>query len=101
MINVIFGPTASGKSALAVDRCLKEKKPVIINADAMQCYAALPVLTAQPSLDEQQGVPHMLYGFLDATETLSAAGWVDHAVREIKKAEDNNQSITIVGGTGR
>lgn len=99
-IDVIFGPTASGKSALAVDRCLAQKNPVIINADAMQCYAALPVLTAQPSLEEQRGIPHVLYGFLDARETLTAAGWVNHAVHEIKSAEQNDQTITIVGGTG-
>jgi len=79
---------------------LQQKNPVIINADAMQCYAALPILTAQPSSGEQRGIPHLLYGFLEATETMNAAGWVERAAAAIKEAQQKNQNITIVGGTG-
>ncbi|HEY8963542.1 MAG TPA: tRNA (adenosine(37)-N6)-dimethylallyltransferase MiaA [Alphaproteobacteria bacterium] len=100
LIRVIFGPTASGKSSLAVGRCLALGDAIIINADAMQCYDALPILSAIPTQDEQRGVPHRLYGFLSATDTLNAAGWVAHAAREIEKAFANNQTPMIVGGTG-
>lgn len=99
MITVIMGPTASGKSALAVARAMNENG-LIINADAMQCYNALPVLTAQPTQDEQKGIPHALYSVLDARERMSAADWVAMAVKEIESAYAKNQKPYLVGGTG-
>lgn len=99
MITVIIGPTASGKSALAVARA-KDDDAIIINADAMQCYDALPILTAQPAADERQGIPHALYSVLDARERLTAAGWVDLAAKEIEKAFADNRKPYLVGGTG-
>ena len=63
-IILIAGPTASGKSALAMDLARKTRG-TIINADAMQIYEGLPVLTAQPSAAEQKEIPHALYGALD------------------------------------
>lgn len=66
----------------------------------MQCYDALPILTAQPHMDDRHDIPHLLYGFLNASETLSAAGWVQHAATEITRALNATQTPTIVGGTG-
>jgi len=100
MINVIIGPTASGKSALAVDRSRADPSAVIINADAMQCYDALPILTAQPTPAERAGIPHALYGILDAAQTCSAADWVTMATNEINAALAKNQKPYLVGGTG-
>ena len=71
---VITGPTASGKSALAL--ALAERhRGTVINADAMQTYDAFPILTAQPTPAERSRVPHALYGVLPLSETLSAARW--------------------------
>jgi tRNA dimethylallyltransferase len=98
-ITIIIGPTASGKSALALERA-KNENAAIINADAMQCYDALPILTAQPAPDERAGIPHRLYGVLPATERLTAAGWVDLAAKEIQAAFDAGKKPYLVGGTG-
>lgn len=100
IVKVIIGPTASGKSALAVGRCLDAPKGVIINADAMQCYDALPVLTAQPGAEDTSLVPHRLYGVLDSRARLSAAGWAQMARREIEAAFKDGATPYIVGGTG-
>ncbi len=99
IVNVIIGPTASGKSALAVEYAARNNG-VIINADAMQCYEALPILTAHPSADERAAAPHVLYGFLKSTQSISAAEWAKLAATEITKAFQNDQTPYIVGGTG-
>lgn len=92
---VVTGPTASGKSALAL--ALAEKRGgTIINADAMQTYDAFPILTAQPTPEERARVPHRLYGVLPLCETLSAARWRDLALAEIA---ENPVSI-LCGGSG-
>jgi tRNA dimethylallyltransferase len=98
-VTVIIGPTASGKSALAVARGAGDNA-IIINADAMQCYGALPILTAQPAPDEQKNIPHRLYGTLAAQESLTAARWVDMAAREIEAAFAQGKNPYIVGGSG-
>ncbi len=98
-VKIIIGPTASGKSALAVARG-KTDNAVIINADAMQCYDALPILTAQPSAADRNGLPHRLYGVLPSTESLTAATWVDRAVDEIRAAFAAGRTPYVVGGTG-
>ena len=68
---VVTGPTASGKSALAL--ALAERRGgTVINADAMQTYDAFPILTAQPTPEEQARAPHALYGVLPLGETVSA-----------------------------
>jgi len=99
MIKVIIGPTASGKSALAVDRALRDNG-IVINADAMQCYDALPILTAQPSVAECKNIPHRLYSVLDANARMSAADWVRMASVEIEAALAAGQTPYLVGGTG-
>jgi len=92
---VITGPTASGKSALAL--ALAEKHGgTVINADAMQTYDAFPSLTAQPSAEERARVPHALYGVLPLSETLSAARWSALATAEIERAE----VPILCGGSG-
>jgi tRNA dimethylallyltransferase len=98
-ITVICGPTASGKSALAVD--LAEKRNgVVINADSMQIYDALPLLTAQPGHDELDRVPHRLYSWHDAQHKCSAQDWRNDAVAEIEGAFSAGRTPVVVGGTG-
>lgn len=99
IVRVIAGPTASGKSALAL-RMAGEIGGVIINADSMQVYDALPILTARPSADDERQVPHRLYGFLDATERCTAARWAAEARREIDAALTGGENPVVVGGTG-
>jgi tRNA dimethylallyltransferase len=92
---VVTGPTASGKSALAL--ALAERRDgTVINADAMQTYDAFPILTAQPTPDERARVPHRLYGVLPLSETLSAARWRDLALAEIAE----NPVPILCGGSG-
>ena len=77
-VYVIAGPTASGKSGLALD--LAEKiGGEIVNADAFQVYGGLQVLTARPTESEMRGIPHHLYGYVDNFTQEDVAGWVQKA----------------------
>lgn len=96
---VITGPTASGKSALALAIAARHGGTVI-NADAMQTYDAFPILTAQPTLEENERVPHALYGMLPLTETLSAARWRDLASAEIERSFATGRVPVLCGGSG-
>src|SRR4051812_42317201 len=82
---VITGPTASGKSALAL-ALAEARDGTVINADAMQTYDAFPILTAQPTPEEHARARHALYGVLPLSETLSAARWRDLAAAEIERS---------------
>lgn len=93
---VLAGPTASGKSALAL-AAAKEFGGTIVNADAMQVYREVPTLTARPSPAEEAEAPHRLYGILPAADPCSAQRWRDLAVAAI--AEVRGLPI-LVGGTG-
>ncbi len=73
---------------------------VIINADSAQVYDSLPVLSAQPSPDEMASAPHKLFGYLECSETCSAARWANDAKREIAAAHDAGALPVLVGGTG-
>ncbi len=95
----IAGPTASGKSAFAL-KVASELNGVIINADSMQVYRDLSILTACPTEAEQASAPHRLYGFLDGAEACSAAVWAALAMQEIEKAWQVGQLPILVGGTG-
>ena len=96
---LIAGPTASGKTALALR--LAQSRPVtIINADSAQVYAHLPILSAQPSGDEMASAPHRLFGYLDGREACSAARWALDAKREIEMAWSEDHLPLLVGGTG-
>ena len=96
---VVAGPTASGKSALAL--ALAERQPgTVINADAMQTYDAFPILTAQPTAEERARVPHALYGVMPLSETLSAARWRTLATTEIERCLAMGRTPILCGGSG-
>ncbi|WP_428678395.1 tRNA (adenosine(37)-N6)-dimethylallyltransferase MiaA [Reyranella sp.] len=96
---VVAGPTASGKSALALD--LAERRGgTVINADAMQTYDAFPILTAQPTAEERARVPHALYGVLPLGETVSAARWRTLAAAEIDRVLKEGRVPILCGGSG-
>ncbi|HYD32464.1 MAG TPA: tRNA (adenosine(37)-N6)-dimethylallyltransferase MiaA [Azospirillaceae bacterium] len=96
---VIGGPTASGKSALALD-VAEAFGGVVINADSMQIYREMRVLTARPTSEDEARVPHRLYGALPVTERCSAARWRDLALAEIRTAAGQGRLPVVVGGTG-
>ncbi|MFX8381719.1 isopentenyl transferase family protein, partial [Acinetobacter baumannii] len=86
-VALIAGPTASGKSDLAVRLALalraQGREAVVINADSAQVYADLAVLSARPDAAEMQGVPHRLFGAWDGAQACSAADWAAAARAEI------------------
>ncbi len=96
---MIAGPTASGKSALALEAA-RARGGVIINADASQLYADLRVLTARPTAAEEAAAPHRLYGVRDAALPCSAAEWAAMAAAEIAAAHRAGRLPILVGGTG-
>lgn len=96
---VVAGPTASGKSGLAMD--LAEKLDgTIINADSMQVYRDLRILTARPSPADEARVPHLLYGDRDAAQAGSAADWSAAAHAALQSVVDAGRRPILVGGTG-
>jgi tRNA dimethylallyltransferase len=96
---LIAGPTASGKSALAM--ALAELTPsVIVNADSMQVYRDLRVVTARPSVEDEARHPHRLFGYIDGAEACSAARWAADARKAIDDAHAENRLPILVGGTG-
>lgn len=96
---VIGGPTASGKSGVAL-AVAEEYGGTVINADSMQLYADLDVLTARPPADDLVRAPHRLYGILPASERGSAARWRELALAEIAVAHAAGRLPIVVGGTG-
>jgi len=92
---LIAGPTASGKSALAL-AIAQAQGGVIVNADASQVYDCWRVISARPSKQEVAQVPHLLYGHIDATSTYSVGHWL----REVTQILTQDQRPIIVGGTG-
>jgi len=96
---VIAGPTASGKSSAAIS-VAEKLDGVIVNADSMQVYRQLDVLTSRPSRADEQRVEHCLYGYLAASERCSVARWLDDASRAITRIVDAGKTPVVVGGTG-
>ena len=96
---VVAGPTASGKSALAL-RLAEAERGVIINADSMQLYRDLRLLTARPTPEDQARAPHRLYGILDAADPASAGRWLQLAGAAIGEAAAERRTAIVVGGTG-
>jgi tRNA dimethylallyltransferase len=96
---VVAGPTASGKSALAA-QLARDFDGIVINADSMQVYRDLPILTAQPSEAEMSAVPHRLYGFLGLDDVCSAERWAALARRETDAAHAAGKLPILCGGTG-
>jgi len=100
---VIAGPTASGKSALALHLAAEapfDRGAVVINADSMQVYRDLPILTAQPDAAAFQAAPHRLYGILPLDDPATAARWAELALAEVEAAVDAGKLPILVGGTG-
>src|SRR5579859_2529473 len=96
---ILYGPTASGKSGLAVD--LAERLGgVVINADSLQIYAELEILTARPDAAALARAPHRLYGVLPASTAGSVAWWRDAALKEIHAAHAEGRRAIVAGGTG-
>jgi tRNA dimethylallyltransferase len=98
-VALIAGPTASGKSALAL-RLAEQVGGVIVNADSAQVYRDLPILSAAPSPGELKRADHRLYGMLHGVEACSAAAWAEMAKREIADVHVSGRLPILVGGTG-
>src|SRR5882762_10327736 len=96
---LIAGPTASGKSALALELAQKTGG-VVINTDSMQVYRDLRVITARPSPAEQARVPHRLYGHVDAAVNFSAGSWVADAALVLAEVRAQNRLPIFTGGSG-
>jgi len=96
---LIAGPTASGKSALAL--ALADRLGgTIVNADSMQVYAGLRVITARPIVEEEERVPHVLYGHVDPAETYSTGQWLREVAGVLDDIAAAGRVPIIVGGTG-
>lgn len=96
---IVAGPTCSGKSALAL-QLAQALSGVVINADSMQVYRELRVLTARPSIADEAAVPHLLYGVRAAAESGSVGWWRAAALREMAAARDAGKLPILCGGTG-
>jgi tRNA dimethylallyltransferase len=96
---IVAGPTASGKSALTL-AVAEAFNGVVINADSMQVYTELRILTARPDPKDEARVPHRLYGVLPVTEVCSAARWREMAIAEILDAHRAGYLPIVCGGTG-
>ena len=96
---LIHGPTASGKTKLAI-ALARRLDGEIVNADAMQCYRDLNVLTARPDAEELAAAPHNLFGHVDASIRHSAGDWTKEATAEIARISAAGKVPVIVGGTG-
>jgi tRNA dimethylallyltransferase len=96
---LIAGPTASGKSALALELAQKTGG-VVINTDSMQVYRDLRIITARPTIEEETLVPHRLYGHVDAGVNFSAGAWVGDAAKALGEARAQGHLPIFVGGSG-
>jgi tRNA dimethylallyltransferase len=96
---LIAGPTASGKSALALE-VASRTGGVVINADSMQVYRDLRIITARPTDEEMARAPHRLYGHIGAEEIYSAGRWLREAEQEIASARTAGKVAIVIGGTG-
>jgi len=96
---LIAGPTASGKSALAL-RLAEQLGGTIVNADSMQVYRDLRVITARPTCEEEARVPHRLYGHVDAAENYSVGRWCRDVAEVLAECVGEGRTPILVGGTG-
>ena len=98
-IILISGPTASGKSNFAV-KIAKKIQGEIINADSMQVYKKLKILTARPNKQEQKNIKQHLYGVIDLNEKFSTGQWLKSVIKKIKDIQKKKKIPILVGGTG-
>jgi len=96
---LIAGPTASGKTALSAE-IAKKMGAVAINADSMQAYADLPILSAQPTAAEKAAAPHLLFGHIAAERNYSVGQWLEDARGAVAECRARNRTPLFVGGTG-
>src|SRR5688572_21455279 len=96
---LIAGPTASGKSAAAL-ALAEQLRCAVINADSMQVYDELRILTARPTPEDEMRAPHFLYGHVSASERYSAGRYQDEAGRALEHARRRDLLPIFVGGTG-
>jgi tRNA dimethylallyltransferase len=96
---LITGPTASGKSVLALELA-ESFGGIIVNADSMQVYRDLRVITARPTPAEETRAPHRLYGHVDAAENYSVGRWCTDAAAVLAEAKRDHRTVVIAGGTG-
>ncbi len=96
---ILFGPTASGKSNLAL-KVSSNVDATIINADSLQIYKNLRILTSRPTVEDEKKVAHKLYGVMDGVDNCSVAYWLKLVKKEIQKCWDRNKLPIVVGGTG-
>ena len=98
-IILISGPTASGKSSFAI-KLAKKIKGEIINADSMQVYKQLKVLSTRPNTKNYQSIKHHLYGFQDAKKSFSTGDWLKLVNKKIIEVRKRKKIPILVGGTG-
>jgi tRNA dimethylallyltransferase len=98
-VTLIAGPTASGKSALALE-IARDKDGVIVNADSMQVYDVLRVLTARPSAEDMRGLPHVLFGHVHPSQHYSVGRWITDVSALLASSEMAERHLVFVGGTG-
>ena len=98
-IILIYGPTASGKSQFAI-KLAKKIDGEIINADSMQVYKQLKILSARPSQKEYQNIKHHLYGFQSVKKNFSTGKWLKLATQQILDCKKRKKVPILVGGTG-
>jgi len=98
-ITLLAGPTASGKSRLALE-IARKSGGIIVNADALQVYAELRVLTARPTLADEEAIPHRLYGHVSALEHYSVGRWLDDVTGVLAEARRQAAPVIVIGGTG-
>ena len=98
-IILIAGPTASGKSEFAI-KIAKKINGEIINADSMQVYKQLKILTARPKKIDQKNITHHLYGFQNVKKNFSTGNWLKLVIKKINEIKKKNKIPILVGGTG-
>ena len=96
---LIAGPTASGKSALAI-KLAQQFDGVVVNADSMQIYDGLRIITARPSVEEEAMCEHRLFGTVPPHQAYSVALWLEDAARHLKDILASGRKVIFVGGTG-
>ena len=98
-IILLAGPTASGKSTLAI-RLAQHFNGEIVNADSMQIYKEISILTSKPKVEEMENVKHHLYGFISVREKFSTGDWLELSIKKIYEIWKKEKTPIIVGGTG-